>query len=87
MIEDVTKDFRFPAEGIDEARGLFRSLIAAPLVSENKVIGVLRMDGQHEFAYTQDDLRLINIIATPDTMHSVLASLMCTSRSLKNNHP
>lgn len=63
MIEDVTKDFRFPAEGIDEARGLFRSLIAAPLVSENKVIGILRMDGPHEFAYTQDDLRLIDIIA------------------------
>lgn len=63
MIEDVTKDFRFPAGGIDEARGLFRSLIAVPLVSENKVIGVLRMDNPHEFAYTQDDLRLIDIIA------------------------
>lgn len=63
IIEDVTKDFRFPAEGIDGARGVFRSLIAAPLVSENKVIGVLRMDNPHEFAYIQDDLRLIDIIA------------------------
>jgi diguanylate cyclase (GGDEF)-like protein len=38
-------------------------LIEVPLVSENKVMGVLRMDSQKEFAYTQDDLRLLDIIA------------------------
>ena len=63
MIEDVTKDFRFPAEGIEGARGVFRSLIASPLVNENRVIGILRIDSPHEFAYTQDDLRLVDIIA------------------------
>ncbi len=64
MVEDVAKDFRFPASGIDEAAGVFRSLIEVPLVSENKVIGVLRMDSQEEFAYTQDDLRLLDILAS-----------------------
>jgi len=63
MIEDVAKDFRFPANSIDKAADVFRSLIEVPLVSENKVIGVLRMDSQQEFAYTQDDLRLLDIIA------------------------
>lgn len=63
MVEDVAKDFRFPASGIDGAAGVFRSLIEVPLISENKVMGVLRMDSQQEFAYTQDDLRLLDIIA------------------------
>lgn len=63
IIEDVAKDFRFPAEGIEQAGGVFRSLIATPLVNENKVIGVLRMDSPQEFFYSQDDLRLFDIIA------------------------
>jgi diguanylate cyclase (GGDEF)-like protein len=38
-------------------------LIASPLVSQDKVIGILRMDSPQEFAYTQDDLRLLTIIS------------------------
>lgn len=63
IIEDVAKDFRFPTEGIEQASGVFRSIIATPLLSENKVIGVLRMDSPREFFYVQDDLRLLDIIA------------------------
>jgi diguanylate cyclase (GGDEF)-like protein len=63
IIEDVTKDYRFPADNIEEAKPVFRSLIAQPLISENKVIGILRMDSPREFEYTQDDLRLLDILS------------------------
>lgn len=64
IIEDIEKDFRFPADDILEAKKNFKSLIATPLVSEGKVSGIIRMDAASEFAYTQDDLRLLDIIAS-----------------------
>lgn len=63
MIEDIGKDFRFPAFDADDARSSFASLIAVPLVCEDKVIGILRADSPREFMFTQDDLRLLDIIA------------------------
>lgn len=63
MVEDTTRDFRFSAEEASRENGLFRSLIATPLVSENKVIGALRLDSPREFTYSQDDLRLLDIIS------------------------
>jgi len=63
IVEDVTTDFRFPTDGLQKAQKHFRSLIAAPLVSENKIIGILRMDSMEELTFTQDDLRLLDIIA------------------------
>jgi diguanylate cyclase (GGDEF)-like protein len=63
IIEDVTKDFRFPAEEAEEAKKTFRSLISQPLIIENKVIGLLRFDSAIEACYTQDDLRLLDIIS------------------------
>ena len=62
IIEDIVSDFRFPADGAEEAKVVFKSLIATPLVSENKVIGILRIDSLQEL-YTQDDLRLLDIIS------------------------
>jgi len=63
IIEDITRDFRFTADDVEDAKRSFKSLIAAPLVSEDKVVGVLRMDSPEEFMYTQDDLRLLDIIS------------------------
>ena len=63
IIEDVTTDFRFSMEDIEESKSSFRSLVEAPLLSEDKVIGILRMDCAAEHTYTQDDLRLLGIIA------------------------
>ncbi len=63
IVEDVSRDFRFPAEGSDRSEGEPYSLIASPLISEDKVIGVLRMDCAEPFFYNQDDLRLLDIIA------------------------
>jgi diguanylate cyclase (GGDEF)-like protein len=62
-VEDVAGDFRFSADEIASSREVFRSLIETPLISENKIIGVLRMDNARELVYTQDDLRLLDIIA------------------------
>ena len=62
IIEDVTKDFRFSSADAESVKGLFRSLIISPLSSGDKVIGILRMDSLKEGLYTQDDLRLLDII-------------------------
>lgn len=62
-IDDVTKDFRFSADDIAGAKKMFRSLIATPLISDDKVIGLLRMDNMREYSYTHDDMRLLDILA------------------------
>lgn len=63
IVEDVTTDFRFPAGNIQQSKNIFRSLIAAPLISEDKAVGIIRMDCVDECVFTQDDLRLLDIIA------------------------
>jgi len=63
IVEDITRDFRFSVEDTEKAKQAFKSLIETPLIVEDKVIGVLRMDSQEEFKYAQDDLRLLDIIA------------------------
>ncbi len=63
IIEDVTTDFRFSVDNIGSLKKSMRSLIITPLISGDKVIGILRMDSAREYAYTQDDLRLLDIIA------------------------
>ena len=63
VVEDMVTDFRFSTDNHGELRKIFRSLIATPLVSGDKIIGILRMDSLREFSYSQDDLRLLDIIA------------------------
>jgi diguanylate cyclase (GGDEF) domain len=62
IVDDVSNDFRFSIPDTDEPKDDFKSLIVTPLISGNKVIGVLRMDDTQEKAFTQDDLRLLDII-------------------------
>ncbi|MDP3804174.1 MAG: sensor domain-containing diguanylate cyclase [Candidatus Omnitrophota bacterium] len=63
IVEDVTMDFRFSTENIEASTNIFRSLIETPLVVEDKVIGMLRLDSVDALKYSQDDLRLLDIIA------------------------
>ncbi|MFA5147229.1 MAG: sensor domain-containing diguanylate cyclase [Candidatus Omnitrophota bacterium] len=63
IVEDITKDFRFPIDESEKAASYFRSLISAPLISANNVLGVLRVDSRREFSYTQEDLRLLDILS------------------------
>jgi diguanylate cyclase (GGDEF)-like protein len=64
IIEDLDDDFRFSGEAVRDQRDReFKSVIGVPLVSEKKVSGIIRMDSKTKGAYTQDDLRLLNIIS------------------------
>lgn len=63
IVEDVARDFRFPEDRTGASDGGPSSLIASPLIIEDKVIGILRMDCDTPFFYNQDDLRLLDIIA------------------------
>ncbi|MDD5072737.1 MAG: sensor domain-containing diguanylate cyclase [Candidatus Omnitrophica bacterium] len=64
MVSDADKDFRFNLDLIPvEFRRGFKSLIAAPLISEKKVIGILRVESREAEAYISDDLRLLTIIS------------------------
>jgi diguanylate cyclase (GGDEF)-like protein len=64
IIEDMDNDFRFSPDALrDPADKKFKSILCAPLISEMKIIGILRMDSAKVSAYTQDDLRLLNIIS------------------------
>jgi diguanylate cyclase (GGDEF)-like protein len=62
IVEDIKMDFRFSEEAAKGAE-TFRSLIAVPMLDEDKVIGVMRIDSHKGLAFTQDDLRLLGIVA------------------------
>ncbi|MEW6009133.1 MAG: sensor domain-containing diguanylate cyclase [Candidatus Omnitrophota bacterium] len=64
LVEDVNKDFRFDVEMIDkeELRNI-RSLIIAPLMTYNKIIGILRIDSLTPSCFNQEDLRLLVTIS------------------------
>lgn len=60
LIEDIKKDFRFDLEKLqEEYLRPISSLISAPLISEDKFLGILRLDNQEAQFYTQDDLRFL----------------------------
>lgn len=64
LIEDVNKDFRFDPDRIDndELRNV-RSLMAVPLLTYNKIIGILRVDSLGIGSFSQEDLRMLSTIA------------------------
>ncbi len=60
FIEDIRKDFRFDLEKIKvQDERVVSSLISAPLISEKRFLGILRLDSTSAEAYSQDDLRLL----------------------------
>lgn len=64
LVSDADKDFRFNLELIpEEFKRNFKSLIAAPLISNKKVIGSIRVESKEAEAYMSDDLRLLTIIS------------------------
>ncbi len=64
MVMDTKRDFRFNIQNAEDVQleGV-RSLIAAPLISENKLLGIIRLDSVTQKAYHADDLRLLDIIS------------------------
>ena len=63
IVEDAKKDFRFNIQDVEANARNVRSLVSAPLISENKLLGILRLDNVSPRAYSADDLRLLDIIS------------------------
>lgn len=63
LVEDIKKDFRFDPDKLkSQDIRTVSSLISAPLISEHRLLGVLRVDNPKPNFYLQDDLRyLVNI--------------------------
>ncbi len=64
LIEDIRRDFRFDLGKI-EAQTYIRpvaSLISAPLISDHKFLGILRIDNPLPLFYSQDDLRFLTAL-------------------------
>ncbi|MFH1997042.1 MAG: diguanylate cyclase [Candidatus Omnitrophota bacterium] len=62
LVEDIGRDFRFSVSDQEKRQEEFKSLISSPLVSRHRLIGMLRHDTRRS-PYSQDDLRLLDIIA------------------------
>ena len=63
MIEDARNDFRFPADVKLESRPL-RAVCASPLMTANKVFGVVRASASSPGLFNTDDLRLLDIFSS-----------------------
>ncbi len=64
LVEDSHKDFRFDSQKLKGAdKRQVGSLMSVPLISENKFLGILRLDNQGTQAYSQEDLRLLAVIS------------------------
>ncbi|MFA5164027.1 MAG: sensor domain-containing diguanylate cyclase [Candidatus Omnitrophota bacterium] len=64
LVSDTDKDFRFNLDLVpEEFRREFKSVIAAPLISQKKVIGILRVESREVEAYVSDDLRLLTTLS------------------------
>ena len=63
IIQDIRKDYRFDYEVIKSKTREFRSLISTPLISEDRAIGVVRLDALNAEIFNSEDLRILNIIA------------------------
>jgi diguanylate cyclase (GGDEF)-like protein len=61
LVKDVRKDFRFSVGG-EEMKDDSTSLIIKPLIMESSVLGILRVDSPREAAFTQYELRILDII-------------------------
>ena len=58
LVRDVSREPRY-VEAIKEVK----SELAVPLISENKVLGVLNVDSVNQAAFSEDDLKLLVIYA------------------------
>ena len=62
IVSDAHQDFRFDLNEATRLEAL-RSLIVAPLLHGRRVIGTLRVNSNQPNTFTNDDLRLLDIIA------------------------
>jgi len=63
LINDILRDFRFDSEEVFSYGREFRSLLSSPIISRDKLLGILRIDSNAVDEFTVDDLRLLDIIS------------------------
>lgn len=63
VITDIQKDFRFSLDEVDGNMRRWRSLMIAPVISKERIIGLLRMNAQKPDTFAADDLRFLDIIS------------------------
>ncbi len=81
LVKDKRKDFRFSVEN-EEMKDDFLSLISKPLVVESNVIGILRVDSPREAAFSQHELRILDIIGELAAVALENARLYCQTEEL-----
>ncbi|MFH0918367.1 MAG: sensor domain-containing diguanylate cyclase [Candidatus Omnitrophota bacterium] len=64
IIENLKNDFRFDADSmnIQDMRSVL-SLISSPLISNNSLLGLLRLESRKDGFFNQDDLRFLSLVA------------------------
>jgi len=64
IVENLKNDFRFDSDSISwkEMRSVL-SLISSPLISNNSLLGLLRLENKKSGFFNQDDLRFLSIVA------------------------
>jgi two-component system NtrC family sensor kinase len=83
LVRDVSAEPRY-VEAIKEVK----SGLAAPLISENKVLGVLNVDSVNRGAFTDDDLKLLVIYAGHTASlikNAMLYGQVMTERNFREN--
>lgn len=63
LVENVEKDFRFRLGDMETKARKVGSLISAPLVSGERIIGILRVDSETPNTFVTDDLRFLRVLA------------------------
>jgi diguanylate cyclase (GGDEF)-like protein len=63
IVTDIQKDYRFHIDSGGKSAPEIKSLIISPLITEGKIIGLLRVDSYKEDTFMTNDLRLLSIIA------------------------
>ncbi len=64
IIEDLKNDFRFDLDSMrGQAMRLVSSLISSPLISNNSLLGLLRLESEENGSFNQDDLRFLSLVA------------------------
>jgi diguanylate cyclase (GGDEF)-like protein len=63
LISDIRKDYRFDYEQLKLKIRNLKSLLATPLISKERSIGVIRLENTSPEMFDTEDLRILNIIA------------------------
>ncbi|MCX5698693.1 MAG: sensor domain-containing diguanylate cyclase [Candidatus Omnitrophica bacterium] len=64
IIENLKNDFRFDFDSINnQDTRLVLSLISSPLISNNSLLGLMRLESKKGGFFNQDDLRFLSLVA------------------------